>query len=58
MNKKKNAQVDLDVVFCKSCRLTSAAANSFLYGPISSKCKTHVQITWPEGSIECSGADL
>lgn len=30
----------------------------FLYGPVSLKCKPYVQVAWPEGSIEGSGADL
>lgn len=54
--KKKKVQVDLDIILCKSCGFVQPAATMFLY--ISLKCKPHVQVAWPEGSVEGSGADL
>lgn len=54
----KNAQVDQDIIFCKSCGFAKAAANSFFHVSISLKFKPCVQTTGPEGSVECLGADF
>lgn len=58
MSGKKTAQVDLDIILCKSFGFVQSAATMFLYGPVSLKCKPHVQVAWPEGPIDDSGADL
>lgn len=58
MSGEENAQVDLDIELYKSCGFVQSAATMFLYGPVSLKCKPYVQVAWPEGSIEGSGADL